>query len=307
VYELQTGGSAGFDPGDCDTVSIFANRTPATQLDDFSKPLQDETGWSKWIGFSVEPFDNMSLQVDLSRIRLEDRVQLESLQDLFDDEYACLIGEITDAQRCAYVANRIERDIDPSTGVSFVTEFNASPVNASLDEVTSLDVTLNYRWDTKIGDFALRGEYTHTLDHTFQNNPGEDELDLRDDPINGGWDFRSIITGTLAWQKQDFSTALTMIRRGSTTLWRPLSSSAGFERLLDGNTRAGPYLTWNLTGSYNFTDKFSGRIRVQNLFDQSPPKDDSFLFYDYPWYNIYVYPGAGIGRELSAELNYRFD
>jgi len=61
-----------------------------------------------------------------------------------------------------------------------------------------------------------------------------------------------------------------------------------------------------LTAGYEFTDKIDARLRVQNLFDQEPPKDDSFAFYEYPWYNIYAYPGAGIGREMSAELNIRF-
>jgi outer membrane receptor protein involved in Fe transport len=166
---------------------------------------------------------------------------------------------------------------------------------------------LNYRWDNSLGDFALRGEYTHTLDHKYQGNPGEDLIDLRDDAVQGGWDFRSIITSTLSWTRSDFSTALTMIRRGSTTMWRPLSGPDGTARLDEGDTRSGPFMTWNLTAGYEFTDKITARLRAQNLFDQSPPKDDSFIFYDYPWYNVYVYPGAGIGRQLSAELNIRFD
>ena len=307
-YEFEFGSLVGFDPDDCPGASVFVKRTPATRLDSLSEPLRDETGWSKWVGVSFEPIEDMSIQIDLSKLRLEDRVELESLQDLLDDEYFCLVGELTNETRCEYVANRISREIDPSTGFSFITEFDASPVNASLEEVTSLDVTLTYRKDTNFGDFGIRSEYTHTLDHTYQQNPGDEEFDVRDDPFWPAFDFRSIWTGTLAYDYKDFSTALTWIRRGSTTIWPYGNFNRFLERVDNGDDRVAPYITYNLTAGYAFTDNFDARIRVQNLFDEGPPKDDAFSANnDYPWYNYFVYPGAGIGRQASLELNLRFD
>lgn len=306
IYEFENGSLAGFNPDDCPDTGIFATRTPATELDDFSEPLKDETGWSKWIGVSFEPIEDMSIQVDLSQIRLEDKVQLENIQDLLDDEYSCLSGELTDASRCAYVANRIERQTDPTTGFSFVTDFDASPVNLSLDEVTSLDVALTYRKDTNFGDFGLRSDYSHMFSHKFQQDPESEVIDLRDDVFLGGWEFRSIWTGTLSYAYKDFSTALTWIRRGSTMIRFQTFSS--FERIANDDARVPPYITYNLTAGYDITENIEARLRVQNLFDEGPPWDDTHSTNNaYPWYNIYVYPGAGIGRQASFEVNLRFD
>ncbi len=306
-HVLGGGTLDGFSPSACGAAyrfSPFVERIPAIREDDLIEPLKDETGFSRWVGFSVEPVEDLSIQVDLSQIRLKNRVELESLQELLDDEWACLpeVGFIT-GDRCDYVARRIDRQ--PSAFGSFIDNFNASPINTAVEEITSLDVVMNYRRDTSIGDFGFRGEYTHTLDHTKKDDPDSSEIDLRDDPILGGWDFRSIVGGTMSYQRNKFSTALSFVRRGSTTIF--WANAVGTQRYLDGDTRIGPYITWNLTAGYEFTDNIDARIRVQNLFDADPPSDPSVSALYFPWYNYFVYPGAGIGRRAAVELNFRFD
>jgi hypothetical protein len=49
-----------------------------------------------------------------------------------------------------------------------------------------------------------------------------------------------------------------------------------------------------------------GRIRFVNVFDNSPPKDDTALFFEAPWYNIFAYPGTGLGREVYLEGQWTF-
>jgi outer membrane receptor protein involved in Fe transport len=175
--------------------------------------------------------------------------------------------------------------------------------------VTSLDVALRYRKDTNFGDFGFRSEYTHTLDHKYQQSPGDEVLNVRDDPFWPALDFRSIWSGTLAYEYKDFSTALTFIRRGSTTAWPYSNNPTRFlERVENDDYRVSPYITYNLTAGYQITDSIDTRIRVQNLFDEGPPRDDSFgNNNEYPWYNYFSYPGAGLGRQASLELNLRFD
>ncbi|RMH44252.1 MAG: hypothetical protein D6694_06025, partial [Gammaproteobacteria bacterium] len=63
---------------------------------------------------------------------------------------------------------------------------------------------------------------------------------------------------------------------------------------------------YNLTAQYNVSDSFQVGLRVTNLFNKFPPEDDSFLFYEYPWYNYFMYGGAGIGREAAVEFEYSF-
>ena len=111
----------------------------------------------------------------------------------------------------------------------------------------------------------------------------------------------------------DFSTTLTAIYRGST----PRFNCTSFRNGCVGNVSGEDYYatenwwvdsmtTWNLTAAYNWTDDFLTRVRIVNLTDEQPPEDDTMEFFDQPWYNIYLYPGAGIGRYAALELEYTF-
>ena len=138
-------------------------------------------------------------------------------------------------------------------------------------------------------------------------------INLRDDPVNGGWEFRASFVGSLGWSYRDFGTVLTGVYRGGTSRFNCTSANGGCvgnetgeDYLETGNYRIGSYTVYNWTGTYNWTDQFLTRLRVQNLLDEKPPRDDTHEFFDQPWYNIYVYPGAGIGRYAALELEYSF-
>ncbi len=298
AYIGQGGDPATFNEATCTSSSQFVRRTPGTQLSG-DEALKDETGFSRWIGFAWDVSDDLLLTVDYTKILLEDRVRTESISGLLRDEFQCLRGNIT-GDRCDYVNARIDRQVDPTTGVSFIDEFNASPVNRAADQSENIDVRLNYRFDTSFGKFSVNMDYTHLIAHDQKNNPGDEWQDLRDDPFLGGWDFRSIFTGTLSYSYDNFSTALTGIRRGSTTRWRP--GSVG----INDDMRVDKYLTYNWTARYDFNDSLSTRLRIVNVFDEGAPEDDTFLFFDTPWYNPYVYGGSNIGREAYLEVNYTF-
>ena len=207
---------------------------------------------------------------------------------------------------CDRADNRIDRQTDPTTGFSFITRFNATPVNQFQEEVETIDARIIYNLDTELGRFGFQGEYSNMLSHTRILEPGEPEINLRDDPIQGGWDFRSSFTGSLSFSRGDFSTTVTGIRRGSSTVWRCFSVITGENRCTNGDPRNGSYTTYNWTASYYFTPNFLTRIRVVNVADEKPPVDDTFLNFDAPWYNYFVYPGAGIGRTIALEFEFGF-
>ncbi len=293
-----------FDTGDCDSSTTFARRIGAQELGD-EDPLDAETGFSEWLGFSWEIMDNLTFQADWSRVNLEDRVLQESTQELLDDEWECFRGNLSGA-RCDQVATRIIRQTDSTTGLSFIDEFNVTPFNQFEEEVDSLDLRLFYDLNTDFGSFSFVNEYTHLISHDQILEPGSPPIDLRDDPIQGGWDFRSRYNGSVTYRNGDFATTLTVFRRGTTTVRRCTSQTDGANRCTNGDHRVGPYITWNWTGQYNVNDNFAVRARVVNLFDQEPPVDDTHLFFDEPWYNIFVYSGAGIGRQVALEAEYSF-
>ncbi len=299
---LVTGGTeADFSTSDCDPSSAFVNRRPGTQLSDTEEALKDETGHSEWIGFSWDATDNLQLTFDFNRVVLEDKVRTESIRGLMNDEYECYINSgMVNADRCTYVSARIQRITDPDTGVSYVDEFNASPINAASEEVDSIDARIYYNTETENGELSFLIDYTHTLGHDFRNSPGDEISDLRDDPYAGGWNFRSIMTNTVSYRTGDLTVNLTQNLRGGTTRYNPSLLPEGEDM------RLGRYITYNLTAGYEFSDSLKLRARIVNLLDKGAPKDSTFRFYETPWFNPYVYSGSQIGRQLYLEAEYTF-
>ena len=304
IYVFQNQGSdAGFNQADCDSASIFVERVGSQSLGE--QALDAETGYSNWLGFSWDITDNLNVTLDYTKLNLENRVTLESLQRILNEEFACFTGDLA-GPACDRADNRIDRQVDPTTGFSFITRFNATPVNQFQEELETIDARIYYNLDTTFGRFRFIGDYTNMLSHTRILEPGEPEIDLKNDPIQGGWDFRSSFTGSVNFTRGDFSTTLTGLRRGSTTVWRCFSVVTGENRCTNGDDRNGSYTTYNWTASYNFTPDFTARLRIVNVTDEKPPSDDTFLSFDDPWYNYFVYPGAGIGRSAALEFEYTF-
>ena len=301
AYFFEQGTYDGFNLDDCDAGTIFARRTAGTNLSDTEEALKDETGYSTYLGFVFEPIDKLSLGLTYNYLELEDLVVTESIQGLLDDEYRCYIGDSSVPQsRCDYISRRIERGVDGTTGLPFIREFNATPINAAMQSTKSIDADVAYGWDTDFGSFQFGLQYTHILENKYRCATCTEDFDVRDDLGFSGYNFRSIVSGQLTYSYGDFSTTLSGVRRGSTPKYNQENVGEG------ESTRLGPYITYNLTGVYSFTEDMYTRVMVSNLFDTAPPKDDTMYFYDYPWYNVYIYGGGGLGREISLEVGYNF-
>ncbi|NVK21524.1 MAG: TonB-dependent receptor [Kangiellaceae bacterium] len=289
---------------DCAGTQIFARRLGPGEVG--NEPLKDETGDTKWVGFVYDITDDLSVQIDWQEVTLEDKVASLSTSSLLYREFQCRAPNVDvanarpsqdlSALSCDQVSNLIGRTLDPDTNTDEISSFNVTPRNISEESVESIDARLNYGWQTAgFGDFALRIDYSHLLSHKF------DGVELRDDPILGGWEPRSNINATLAWKYDDLSMALSMLRRGSTTVYDP-----GDPLYLDGTLgkRVPPYFLYNLTVGYDWSENLQTRLTIRNLFDQGAPRDRTIGPNSFPWYNNFVYGGAGIGREFYINVNY---
>lgn len=293
-----------FNPGDdCVGTQIFARRLGPGEVG--NEPLKDETGDTRWVGFVYDITDDLSFQLDWQEITLEDKVASLSSDQLLRREFSCRTGQdvpggVADSVgtlSCDQISNLITRVYDDVNDIDVIDNFNVTPRNISSESVESIDARVNYNMDTDIGRFAFRVDYSHLLSHKFDGN------ELRDDPILGGWEPRSNVNATLAWQKEDISMALTMIRRGSTTVYDPYDPLVADGTLSD---RVPPYFLYNLTTSYDWSSDFRTTLTVRNLFDQGAPRDRTIGPNSFPWYNTYVYGGAGIGREVYLNATYTF-
>jgi len=310
-YEFVNGTTDGFDTADCDSGSIFAQLVGAQTFGE--PPLDAETGNSWWLGFSWDITDDLSLTVDYTNMTLDQRVNQQSIQGLLNDDYSCYIGEAPTNTPCDVVDKQVIRGLDPLSGVSFIENFYFTSINQFEDKGEYIDVGLTYNLVTEFGIFNFQGDYNNVLSHTRKLTPESATQNLKSDPITGGWDPRSSFAGTISWSYRDFSAALTGIYRGSTTVFNCTTANGGCVGNVTGenyyeteNWWVDSYTTFNLTATYNWTDQFLSRLRIVNLFDESPPWDDTMQFFDEPWYNIFVYPGSGIGRYAALELEYTF-
>jgi outer membrane receptor protein involved in Fe transport len=310
-YVFVNGSDDGFDIGLCGGTPLFVQRVGAQDLG--GEPLDAETGDSYWIGFSWDITEHLNITADYTHMKLEQRVRSPGAQNLLDDEWACYNGDAPANTPCDMVENQIVRGTDPITGLSFIEQLYGTAINWFEEEGSYIDVRVTYDLDTKYGAWRFQGDYNNVLDHTARLTPESEAYNLKSDPFVGGWDFRSSFVGSVTWSYQDFSSTLTGIYRGATTLRNCttaingcVGNVTGEDYLANENWWIDSYLTWNLTAAYNWTDEFMTRIRVVNLTDEPPPVDDTHFNGLSPWYNVYVYPGAGIGRYAALELQYSF-
>ena len=291
---------------DCTGTQIFARRLGPGEVG--NEPLKDETGDTRWAGFVYDITDDLSFQLDWQKVTLEDRVAQLSSSSLLFREFDCLTNgtvEVTGSRpsqdlsdiSCDQVSNLITRVYNPDDDVDEISSFNVTPRNISEESVESVDARLIYGFDIDYGRLDFVVNYSHLLSHEF------DGVELRDDPILGGWEPRSNINATAAYSYDDFSVALTMLRRGSTTVYDP-----GHPLVQDGtlNDRVPPHFRYNLTTSYNWSSDFRTRLTIRDLFDNGAPRDRTIGANAFPWYNNFVYGGAGIGREVYLEATYVF-
>jgi len=311
IYQFANGTLDGFDPNDCEATTLFAQRVGAQTFG--GEPLDAETGNSYWLGFAWDILDDLSLTVDYTNMTLDQRVIQQSVQGLLNDDYACFIGDEPTNTACDDVDLQIIRVESPETGVSFIQDFFVTSVNQYEEKGQFIDVGLTYNLSTEKGLFQFQADYNNVISHSLKLTPDSEKQNLKSDPIVGGWDFRASFVGAVTWTYEDFGTTFTGIYRGKTTVFNCTSGTNGCVGNVTGenyyeteNWWVDSYLTFNWTASYNWTDQWMSRVRVVNVFDEKPPKDDTMDFFDQPWYNIYVYPGAGIGRYAALELEYTF-
>lgn len=291
---------------ECVGTQIFARRLGPGEVG--NEPLKDETGDTRWAGFVYDITDDLSFQLDWQKVTLEDRVAQLSSNSLLFREFECLtngsvqvIGsrpsqDLSDIG-CDQVSNLITRVRNTNTGVDEIDSFNVTPRNISEESVESVDARLFYGFDVDYGRFDFQVNYSHLLSHKF------DGVELRDDAFLGGWEPRSNINATAAYGYNDFGIALTMLRRGSTTVYDPAHPLVQDGTLSD---RVPPHFRYNLTTSYNWSSDFRTRLTIRDLFDNGAPRDRTIGPNAFPWYNNFVYGGAGIGREVYLEATYVF-
>ena len=157
--------------------------------------------------------------------------------------------------------------------------------------------------ETEYGEFRASLSWSHVLEYIYKASDEDTNENDRDKAWND--DARSIINGSIGWSTDDMSIVLSGRRIGSTPAnLQPVEYSDPNDPSFGNVDRIHTHITFNLTGSYNFTEDLSLNMQVVNLFNERAPEDPTQE--SWPFFNVFAYGGVAIGREVGLEVRYTF-
>lgn len=151
-----------------------------------------------------------------------------------------------------------------------VTRINAYPVNVAGRESESVDVSINYQFETDAGtfDMGLVTVYTGTLNEILVE--GDDPIVL-DGTTNGPEKFKS--RASLGWSREDFGANLFVNYSSS---YKNNNGGAFFELLRETTSTVDHYVTMDLTGYYSLPESgWEIHAGVRNFLNKKFPFIDN--------------------------------
>jgi outer membrane receptor for ferrienterochelin and colicin len=300
---------------ECTSQSVYAERTGSQNLGEDA--LKDETGHSSHIGFVYDFSQDTSIEMTWNQQYLKDRATQESVSGLLLDEFLCSsyngivnLGETPSVGDCERAANRVTDGRINGTlngfPISQLGDFNVTPVNQAEQTITSLDLAFRNQFQTEIGTFRTYIEYTNIMKSESKSTPEDEWFNRRSSLGFSGYNFRSRLNVSFGYEVDDFRTTLTAVYVGSSPKWNQYNVDTDADGNFLEDPRISPFTTFNYSAVYNVTPELAVALRVTNLLDEKAPRDDTFEYYEYPWYNYFQYSGAGLGRDWSLEASYVF-
>lgn len=272
-------------------------------------------------GFVWDIIQDLSLTVDYYKIRLYDEVTVQAGTTILQDEYGCVTGNYPSivngggpfpyaagSAYCLNIASLLSRD--PAND-DRLTEIRSGPINIAYRAVKGIDASLKYRWETGFGTFNANLAWSHVLGQESQAREGVQVISYRD--LNSNSDFRSRVRATVNWTKDEWDATVFMNRQGSFPLWNlsnygfsgtpvvPATNPVTFNDDAYLTNRTQPYITYNMSVGYRFNEKFSMRLSINNVFDNTGGFDPTFNSYPYTWQSYDL-----IGRTFGLQANYAF-
>lgn len=287
----------GYLPGDTtECPAQYSNRqvfgTQAGSLE--LQPINADV-WSAGVVWA--PIDRMSISVDYHSWDIEDEVTQQSSDGLMLQEYRCLSGQDDiNSPLCVATLDQITRN---ATGQ--VDEIFTPKINVSRQTLEAVTAGFNYAFSAGVvGDIFLRANYTHKLDHKYQQYAEDPEIDMLRRP---GWtsDPQSRADASISWAKNNWNSTLYANWTGRTPNYRA--------RVIDGYddplaAKLGSFTRYNASVSYSPLPQLQFSVLVNNIFNDMPPLDVSYpnssgAPYNSSVWNVY-------GRAYYLEMRYGF-
>ena len=263
-------------------------------------------------GFVWSPTPNFNVSADYYDIRIANEVQYQSVNTLLLDDAQCLLGQIpSNSPICETAYSAVSRAGANAPVPYLLSGVTIEPINIARERVSGIIAKGSYTYDAgRWGNFTLSGQYNVTLHHTLQLGPGDPTYGLLHNPFYDylsaqggsaiGPEYKTILNGTLVWNINNWTTALTAVRYGKLPNLAAYSNPTVYQSY--GAARLPPWIIYNATVKYDIGTVASVALTVNNLFNTMPPLDSSYTgwpYYDNGAYNIY-------GRSYYVDFNYRF-
>ena len=268
---------------------------------------------SKSAGFGVvwSPTNNFDIKADYYDIRINNEVQLQSIDALLKTEAACRLGQLDiNSSACVAALSQVFRsppnnNPNLSQALQQVTVF---PINIANERVSGIVASLDYKWDIgRFGDLEFGANYNVTLKHTQQAAPDDPEVDLLRSPNLPPYstEFKTIGSASLTWNIGNWSTTLYGTRYGKTANYDAQTYGYGATPYAGA---VAPWMIYNGSIRYSITPDIKISGIVNNIKNSMPPSDTSANltqppltspYYNFTNYNPY-------GRQFWLELDWRF-
>ena len=294
--------------GDC---TYFASQDPFGIHEGNSK-LQSVTAKSYGFGAVWSPFADLDLKADYYNVRINNEVQIQSIDQLLKDESACRLGQLDiNSPTCQAALSQVTRS-SATTGPNAyaLQQLVVLPINIANEHVSGILASLHYRYDLgRWGALGFQSQYNVTSKHSFEQYPSDPTHDLLRNPFYST-EFKTIGNASISWDIDKFSATIFGTRYGKTGNYAAQLGSSGYASACttaaDGYVscpgRVAPWMIYNASLSYNITDDMKISGIVNNVKNSMPPKDSTYTAA--PYYNFYNY--NPYGRAYWLEFDWRF-
>jgi len=271
--------------------SIFGTTSGNPKL----KPINAKVGD---VGIVWSPLERSAFSVDYLHWTISDEVMQQDSDQLLRTNSACLLGQLDPTSpTCVAATDQVQRD---STGV--ITQISTPKLNLSEEKLGVLLVSLNYTWLAgKAGAFTLEGAYSNILSHSEVLFPGDPQIDLLNSPFYST-EFKTKANLALSWHLAKFGTTVYVERYG-----RSPNNQATL--LVEGYASPGagtlhPWTITNWSAQYELLRGLTLNANINNVFNRSPPFDNTWTGIDNQPYNVFNY--NDYGRSFFIGATYRW-
>ena len=268
-------------------ISVFGTTSGNPNLKPINAKVAD-------VGIVWSPLERSAFSVDYLHWKINEEVMQQDSDQLLRTNSACLLGQLDPTSpTCVAAIDQVQRD---ATGN--ITQISTPKLNLSEETLGVLLFSLNYTWVAgKAGAFTLEGSYSNILHHSEVRFPGDPEIDLLNSPFYST-EFKTKANLALTWNLGRFGTTVYIEHYGPSPNFVATQQVEGYAT--PGAGTLPPWTITNWSAQYELLRGLTLSANINNVFNRSPPYDNTYRGIDNQPYNIFNYNDYGRSYFIGA-------